>query len=298
LSVTTSGAMNDRATITALAPSCTGARCATTVGASADGMTAQVVVNVLKPVATIDISPVTPPQLVAGATLSLTATLRAGAHAVLSRRPVTCASVRPAVATVYATPGVVAAAANPSCAAGSETCAVVIRATASNVPGTAADDVTKDVTLQVRKRVASVQVTPPGPTIIEGATQNFDATVRAGDGTVLTGRVITGRASPSAVAAVNPTTGTTTTAFTNGPGTATITATAEGVSGSAQLNVSPRVASVTVQPSSATIAPGASQSFTVELRAANGALITGRTVTWQNDDPAVFGLTSTTNTGA
>src|SRR5690606_20984447 len=133
-----------RATITAVAANCAGALCSTTVSASADGMTTQVVVNVLKPVASVDIAPSTPPQLDAAATLQLTATLRAADGTVLSNRPVTWTRLTPAVATVNASTGVVTAAANPSCAAGTETCAVVIRATATNVAGTSADDVSGD----------------------------------------------------------------------------------------------------------------------------------------------------------
>src|SRR5690606_34980146 len=100
-------------------------------------------------------------------------------------------------------------------------------------------------------------------------------------------------ASPGAVATLNPASGATTTATGAGPGTATITATVEGVSGSAQLTVQPRVASVTLVPNTATLTPGGTQSFTAELRDANGAIITGRPITWKTSDANVFSLAST-----
>ena len=290
LSIGTSGSMNDRARITALAPACAGESCTTAVTAAADGTSAQVQVRVLKAVATIAVSPASP-TISAGGTVALAATLRASDGTVLGGRTLTWSSLTPALATVDPATGVVTAASDPTCAAGTETCAATIRATAPNDPGTGSDDVTQDVTVAVRKRVATVTVTPSAATITEGATQQFTATLRAADGTVLT-RSTSWSAAPQGVVTLNPATGAATTATAVAAGTATVTATAEGVSGSAQATVLPRVASVTVVPNTATLVPGAPQTFTAELRDANGGLLTGRPVSWVSSDPAVFNLSS------
>jgi uncharacterized protein YjdB len=291
LSIGTSGSMNDRARITALAPTCTGESCTTTVTAAADGTNAQVQVRVLKAVATIAVSPQAP-MVSAGGTVALTATLRAADGTVLTGRALTWSSLTPALATVDPATGVVTAASDPSCAAGSETCAATIRATAPNDAGTGSDDVRQDVSVHVRKRVATVTVTPPSSSIAEGGAQQLTATVRAADGTVLTQRPTSWSAAPQGVVTLTPATGATTTATGVAAGTATVTATAEGVSGNAQVTVVPRVASVTVVPNAVTLAPGAPQTFTAELRDTSGGLLTGRPVSWSSSDQAVFNLSS------
>jgi uncharacterized protein YjdB len=69
-------------------------------------------------------------------------------------------------------------------------------------------------------------------------------------------------------------------------GTATITATSEGKSGSATIVVTPEppviipVASVTVSPQIGTVAVKRTIALRATTRDANGATLTGRTVTW------------------
>src|SRR5690606_414403 len=154
LTLTTSGSMNANARITALAPTCSGESCTTTVTASADGVSGQVPVRVLKAVASISVSPASP-SVSAGGKVTLTATPRAADGTALTGRLLTWSSSNTALATVDAS-GVVTGASNPSCAAGTQACPVTIRVTAANDPGTGSDDVSEDVTVTVRKPVASV----------------------------------------------------------------------------------------------------------------------------------------------
>jgi uncharacterized protein YjdB len=126
--------------------------------------------------------------------------------------------------------------------------------------------------------VASVTVAPATATAFEGDTVRFVATLKAADGTVLTGRTVSWSTSNGNVATVD---GTGLATAQHVAGTATITATAGGQSGSATLQVDVQpVASVTVKPSSVNMKPGDTVQLTAELRAADGTILTGRTVTW------------------
>src|SRR5205814_1691141 len=55
----------------------------------------------------------------------------------------------------------------------------------------------------------------------------------------------------------------------------------------------PPVASVTVTPSSGTLAPGAAIQFSAELKDAAGRTLTGRTVTWSSANSALAAVSST-----
>jgi uncharacterized protein YjdB len=128
--------------------------------------------------------------------------------------------------------------------------------------------------------VASVTVTPASATAFEGDTVRFVATLRAADGTVLTGRTVTWSTSSGSIATVD---GTGLATARNVAGTATITASAGGQSGSGTLKVDVQpVASVSIKPSSVNMRPGETIQLTAEVRAANGTILTGRTVTWDS----------------
>ncbi len=91
--------------------------------------------------------------------------------------------------------------------------------------------------------VATVTVSPSAPSVNVGSTQQLTATTRDAGGVVLTGRTITWASGNTSVASVNASgvvTG-------NAAGTATITATSEGQSGTASVTVT--------QPSGGTYAP-------------------------------------------
>jgi acid phosphatase len=74
-------------------------------------------------------------------------------------------------------------------------------------------------------------------------------------------------------------------------GSATITATSEGKSGTSALTVTPvPVASVTVAPASASVAVGATLQLTATPKDANGNPLTGRVVTWQSSKNTIAGV--------
>jgi alpha-tubulin suppressor-like RCC1 family protein len=70
-------------------------------------------------------------------------------------------------------------------------------------------------------------------------------------------------------------------------GSATITATESGVQGQKALAVAQAVATVTVDPATASIAQGATQQFTAAATDANGNDVTGVKFFWASNNPAV-----------
>jgi hypothetical protein len=155
-------------------------------------------------------------NIAVGGTRQLSAVTKDSAGNTLTGRVVTWASSNAAVATVSAA-GLVR-----GVTAGS----VTITATSEGKSGTAA------ITVLVVP-VASVTVTPASASIAVGATKQLSAVPKDSAGNTLTGRVVTWASSNSAVATVNATglvTGVT-------AGSATITATSEGKSGTAAISV-------------------------------------------------------------
>src|SRR5256886_10181884 len=146
--------------------------------------------------------------------------------------------------------------------------------------------------------VAAVTVSPAAPTVQVGQTAQLTATPQDASGNPLTGRVITWQSSNGAVASVNGS-GLVSGAAT---GTATITATSEGQSGTAVVTVSNvPVASVTVTPAAASVPQGATVQLTATPRDANGTALTGRVVTWggnHNPVATVSGSGLVTGAGA
>src|SRR5439155_1858577 len=76
-------------------------------------------------------------------------------------------------------------------------------------------------------------------------------------------------------------------------GSAIITATSEGKSGTSAITVTlVPVASVTVNPPSATILVGATQQLSAVTKDATGATLSGRVVTWSTSNAAVAKVSS------
>src|SRR5437870_5563923 len=120
--------------------------------------------------------------------------------------------------------------------------------------------------------VASVSVTPATATIGVGQTAQYAAITRDAFGNPLGGRTVTWSSSNPAVAA----------------GPATITATAEGKSGTATITVSTvPVASVTVSPSTASVPVGQTVQLTATPKDASGNPLSGRPVSWGSSNTAV-----------
>jgi Big-like domain-containing protein len=120
-------------------------------------------------------------------------------------------------------------------------------------------------------------------------TQQLTAVTKDSAGGTLTGRGITWASSATAVATVNA----------NGlatakvAGSATITATSEGKSGTAAITViNVPVATVSVSPSSAAITVGATQQVTATTKDSAGTTLTGRVVTWASSNTSVATVSS------
>ncbi|PYP65695.1 MAG: Ig domain-containing protein, partial [Gemmatimonadetes bacterium] len=132
--------------------------------------------------------------------------------------------------------------------------------------------------------VASVTVTPASATIGTNGTVQLTATLKDANGTTLTGRTVTWTSSNTGAATVSGSGLVTGVAV----GSATITATSEGKSGTSAISVTNvPVATVTVSPASASVAVAQTVQLTAVLKDANGNTLTGRTVTWTSSNTAV-----------
>jgi uncharacterized protein YjdB len=133
--------------------------------------------------------------------------------------------------------------------------------------------------------ITEVIVTPGAATLTAtGAQQSFAAEARDADGKVV-GAAFTWTTSDEAVATVDPTTGVATAVAT---GAATITAAAQGVSGTADLTVALGGLVVEIAPASAIIpALNATKQFTASAHDANGTPVTNARFSWATGDAAI-----------
>jgi uncharacterized protein YjdB len=129
--------------------------------------------------------------------------------------------------------------------------------------------------------VSSVTVAPAAQTLAIGATQQLSATTFDANNNVLTGRVVTWSTSDSTKVTVSGAGLATAIAA----GSATITATSEGKTGSAVITVSlPPVATVAVAPAVDNMGVGGTQQLTATLHDASGNVLTGRVIVWTTSD--------------
>lgn len=170
-------------------------------------------------VASVTVSPSSAAGTV-GQAAQFTATVKDASGNLLTSQAVTWSSSNTAVVTVNAT--------GYATAVGAGSAALI--ATAGGKSGQAAITVTGSTT----GTAASVTVSPSTASVAVGGTQQFTATVKDAGGNVLTGQTITWSSSALSVATVDVN-GLVTTFLA---GTATITATSGGVTGSAALTVS------------------------------------------------------------
>jgi len=130
--------------------------------------------------------------------------------------------------------------------------------------------------------VAQVVVAPATAALAAlGQSQQFGAVAHDLNGNVVPGQAFTWTSDNPLVARVD--TGGIVTAVANG--SATITATAAGVAGSAALTVAQVVKSVVVNPAVASLAVGLTQQFTAVAQDANGNPVPGQTFTWVSSQP-------------
>jgi uncharacterized protein YjdB len=238
-----------------------------TITASSEGRsgTAQVTV-VPVPVASVVVAPDTA-TLEVGQTGQLTAILRDAAGNILTGREVEWSSSNQGVATV-SQQGLITAVAQGK---------ATITASSEGRSGTA------QVTV-VPVPVASVVVAPDTATLEVGQTGQLTAILRDAAGNILTGREVEWSSSNQGVATVSQQGLITAVA----QGKATITASSEGRSGTAQVTVVPvPVASVVVAPDTATLEVGQTGQLTAILRDAAGNILTGREVEWSSSNQGV-----------
>src|SRR5204863_2960225 len=127
-------------------------------------------------------------------------------------------------------------------------------------------------------------VTPATAQVFEGKTAQLTATPRDASGNALSGRTVTWASSNTTVATVSAS------GLVTGKvaGTATITATSEGQSGTSAITVvHVPVASVTVSPASASVTAGTTVQLTATPKDASGNALSGRTITWSSSNTAV-----------
>ena len=137
--------------------------------------------------------------------------------------------------------------------------------------------------------VASVQLTPSSADILVGDVLQLNATPRDADGNALTGRTITWSSSNSSIASVSSSGSVTGLA----QGTATITATSEGISSTADITVSPlEPDTVVVSPTAVSIQPKQTAQLTAIVRNSDGQSMS-TTVSWASGDPSLATVSGT-----
>src|SRR5207245_969735 len=138
--------------------------------------------------------------------------------------------------------------------------------------------------------VPSVSGRPATASVQTGQTVQLTATPKDASGGALSGRTVTWASSNVGVATVSGS------VLVSGvaAGSATITATSEGQSGSAVVSVTiVPVASVVVSPATAGVQAGQNVQLTATTKDASGSVLSGRTVTWASSNAAVATVSGT-----
>ncbi len=132
--------------------------------------------------------------------------------------------------------------------------------------------------------VASVSVSPSDQTLAPRQTAQLTATVKDAQGNALSGHSVDWSSSSSSVVTVSSAGLVTAVAA----GSATITATSEGKSGTAQVTVIAPVATVTLAAPLTTMVPQQTMQLTALLKDQGGATLSGRTVTYTSSAAQVL----------
>jgi len=246
-----------------------------TITATSEGKSGLSTITVLQvPVATVTVAPVSTTVTV-GNTTGFTATTKDAQGNVLTGRSVTWGSNNTAAATVNSS-GV---------ATGVAPGAATITATSEGQSGSA--------TLTVNPvPVATVTIAPPSPdTVFIGYTTQLSAVTKDGNGTVLTGRVVTWQSDNTSAATVDATGLVTGVAA----GVANITATSEGKTNSVTMvsMVAP-VGSVVVAPASDSVTTAGTKQLAATVRDVKGTVVTDRVVSWASLQPLLASVSPST----
>jgi len=239
------------ATIDANSGVATGVKAGTTsITATSEGKTSNTATLTVTdiPVGSVTIAPASASVDVGQTTPAFTAATKDAQGHPLTGRTITFSSSDPTVATIDATTGV----------------ATGVSQGTSQITASSEGKTSPAATLTVNPvPVGSVAVSPPTQTITDGATAAFTAAVKDAQGHPLNGRIVSWDSSDQSVATIDST-GLATSA---GPGTTTITATSEGKSGTASLQVNPApVTSVAVTPPFDTTNVGGSVQLTASVQ--------------------------------
>lgn len=239
---------------------------------SSGGVQERVTVRVSPvPLSQVTLSPSTF-SLRVGESRTITATVRNSRGEVVTGRTIAWTSSAPAIATVDQSGRVTGILPGPA----------VITAKVDGLEASAG------VTVSLVP-VRSVTVAPTSASMLVGDRQAFTVTAVDEAGQPVTGRAVTWRSSNTGVAAVSSTGE----VIALAAGSSTITATIDGVEGTASVTVATQpVGSVTVSPTSASLTVGGTRQLSVTVRDATGGVITGKQVTWSSSDTDVATVSS------
>jgi uncharacterized protein YjdB len=217
------------------------------------------------PVSRVEVSaPAT--SISVGGTLQLAAAPRAASGEVLNGRAITWSSSDTAIAVVSQA-GLVTAHVVGT---------VTIRASSENRTG--------EVTLAIQpKAVASVEILPSGEIMQEvGTSRSLALSVRASDGTELSGRPVSWSVSDTSVVGVS----TAGVLEARGAGTATLTAQVEGKIATAPVRVFTLVARVVVDPERTALGVGDVRQIMAQAVGSEGIAL-NRPITWTSSNEAI-----------
>jgi len=254
------------------------------ITASSGNATGQAAISItapVTPIASVVVSLVSNSVNI-GATTQATATALDANNNVLTGRTVSWSSSNTAVATVDPSRGIVT-----GVAAGTAS----ISATSGGKTGAT----TVTVTTVQAAAVGSVTVALAMPSVNVAGTTQATATVYDVNHNVIPNRAVTWSSANTAVAMVNSTTGVVTGV---GAGTASIVATASGISGAAGITVGAptvgKVATVSVSLVSPSINVNTSTQATATTRDSSNNIITGVAVTWKSSNTAIATVNAST----
>jgi uncharacterized protein YjdB len=243
------------------------------VAATAEGKSAIVDVSVNpKAVATVRLSPAGDVRLLVAETKQMTAETLDDGGGVLTERQVIWSSNSPTVASVSANGRITAVGPGGAViSATSEGKSAVVAVTVSSVP------------------IASISVTPGSDEVFVTQTLQLAAVAKDASGTVLAGRTVAWTTSDATKATVSSTGLVTGVA----PGTITVTASAEGKSGTAAITVKPKpVGAVIVSPAQVSIEAGQTRQLTTQVTDDQGNVLSGRPVTFTTENASIATVTT------
>lgn len=137
--------------------------------------------------------------------------------------------------------------------------------------------------------VSRIEVTPPTPSVADGESVQLTAKAYSCDGSLLAAPTFTWQSGDANTVSVS-TSGLAVGVTLGGP--VAIRASAQGKDGTAQVSVVPRVvASVRVEPATATLASGRTSTLVARAFDANGRELPGRTAIWSGANDAIATVT-------